>query len=164
MSPLGEHERYKKRFSLLLEVMMLDFHIPFAGYGSTTFKAEELMRGLEPDECYYIAHEAVVRDKDRFDLNVDPPPDLVLEMDITHRAIDRESIYAAMGVPEIWKYDGTDFECLLLNDRREYDICDTSRSFPFLRPAELLPFVRSTGVSENEMVRAFRDWAKQLPR
>lgn len=162
MSPLGEHERYKKRFARLVELMMLELDIDCACYGSTTYKAEELQRGLEPDECYYIGNVAAAVNKDRFDLSVDPPPDLVLEMDITHRAIDRESIYAAMGVPEIWRYDGEKLECLLLNEKQAYVVSERSRSFPFLKPADLLPFANRQ--PENAMLREFKQWVKTLPR
>ena len=114
MSPLPEHEDWKKAIGGLVEILTLELDIPMRRLGSTTFRQKALQKGLEPDECYYIANEAAVRGKRRFDLRRDPPPDLVVEIDITHRAIDREKIYAAMGVPEIWRFDGRRLACLHL--------------------------------------------------
>src|SRR5204863_3892315 len=67
-----------------------------------------LSRRLEPDECYYVANEPLVRDKLHLDLAVDPPPDLAIEVEISRDSLNRHRIYAALGVPELWRYDGED--------------------------------------------------------
>jgi Uma2 family endonuclease len=74
-----------------------------ASYGSTTFRSKQKSKGLEPDECYYFREEARMRGRKRINLKKDPPPELVVEIDITSRSIPREPIYAAMGVAEIWR-------------------------------------------------------------
>src|SRR5215216_7161905 len=114
MSPIPEHESWKKLFARMIEIISLEMNIPMWPLGSTTFKQKNLKKGLEPDEGYYVANEAAVRWKKRLDLRRDPPPDLVVEIDITHRAVDREIIYAALGVPEIWRFDGRRLTCLHL--------------------------------------------------
>jgi Uma2 family endonuclease len=74
--------------------------------GSTTFRREDLRRGFEPDSCFYVQNEERVRGKVEIDSAVDPPPDLVIEVDITSPSLDRFPIYARFGVPEVWRYDG----------------------------------------------------------
>src|SRR5258705_1908556 len=105
MAPLPEHERIKTLIGGFIELISLERNIPMCRLGSTTFHRKRLAKGLEPDECYYIQHEQDVRGKKRIRLGFDPPPDLVVEVDISYRALNRERIYAAMGVPEIWHYD-----------------------------------------------------------
>jgi Uma2 family endonuclease len=167
MSPIPEHELWKKNFGRMIEIIALEMNIPMWPLGSTTFRQKKLKKGLEPDECYYVANEAAVRWKKRLDLRRDPPPDLVVEIDITHRAIDREKIYAAMGVPEIWRFDGRRLACLHLErptsgakgEAREYREADRSLAFPFLRPADLMKFLKKLPNAElTSVMRSFRDW------
>lgn len=74
--------------------------------GSKTFKREDLLKGFEPDSCFYIQHVEAISGKDEVDLNTDPPPDLVIEIDITSPSLPRLPIFAGVGVPEVWRYDG----------------------------------------------------------
>ncbi len=122
-------------------------------------------KGLEPDECFYIQHELQMRDKDEVDLKQDPPPDLVVEVDITHHPIDRAAIYAMLGVPEIWRYDGRGLQALR-GFRREWPIPQnrkkSRKGFPFLRPSELSRFsghARHAGENRDD-AEAFRDWVR----
>src|SRR5688572_20181416 len=140
MPPLPIHERWSNVIGRLLESLTVELNIPMEGLGRTTFRREDLERGLEPDECYYVEHAAHVRDKDTLDLTVDPPPDLVVEVDITSRSIPKLPIYAALGVPEVWRFDHQALTCLHLGPDGEYHPSPTSRAFPALRPADLLPF------------------------
>ncbi len=106
MSPLPEHERYNRSIAVLVVVLCEEMGINFDDLGSTTFRREETRRGFEPDSCFYIHGAPHVRGKDRIDLRTDPPPDLVVEIDITHPSLDKLPIYAEFGVPEVWRYDG----------------------------------------------------------
>ena len=107
-------------------------------------------------------HEAQVRDKNRLDLRSDPPPDLVVEIDITHRDVDRLSIYAAMGVPEIWLFDGQQLRAMGLTPPGAYEQIERSRAFPALRVAELHRFMTMLpGTDLTTMLRAFRAWVRQ---
>ncbi len=163
-SPPPQHERDKKLIAQLLELMTFERNIARGSLGSTTYSDEVLDRGLKPDECYYIANEARVRGKDRIDFSIDPPPDLAIEIDISYRAIDREPIYAAMKVPEVWRYDGEKLECLMPQSEGRYALSTHGRSFPFLPVGELKRFIDMIpGVDENTMLRAFREWIRTLP-
>jgi Uma2 family endonuclease len=126
-----------------------------------TFQREDLARGLEPDECYWIEHESVVRGRDDIDLETDPPPDLVLEIEISRSALDRMSIYAALGVPEVWRWDGTKLAVNLLTRRGTYRMSDRSKAFPFLPLAEFARFLEPTKLSETQLLRSFRTWVRK---
>jgi Uma2 family endonuclease len=162
MAPSNFHERYKKIVSRLIDVLTLELNIPIVSAGSTTFRREDLEKGLEPDECYYVRHEKQMRDRWDIDLTQDPPPDLVLEMDYTHHALDRERIYAALGVPEIWRCNGSRLEVLLLARTNSYQISTKSLAFPFLPMEQVERFMLlSTSTPETELMLSFRDWVKQ---
>ena len=162
MSPLPEHERWKKLIGHLIAILALERGIPIGSLGSTTFRRKDLAKGLEPDECYYIQHESAVRGKKRIELPADPPPDLAVEIDITHREIDRESIYAALGVPEIWVFDGQRLSAMVLREGK-YRASETSAAFPFLKVADLERFIGMVEkTDETTVMRAFRDWVRGL--
>lgn len=101
VSPSPEHEKLNRGLALLMEVVAEEFGGDVYALGSTTLRREDLERGFEPDSCFYIQNEERIRSKDRIDLEVDPPPDLVIEIDITSPSLDKNSIYARRGVPEI---------------------------------------------------------------
>jgi Uma2 family endonuclease len=158
MSPLPEHEHPKKLIGRLIEALSEERGIEVASLGSTTFRRKDKGKGLEPDECYYFKNERRMRGRKRLNLNRDPVPELVVEIDITHRSVEREPIYAALGVPEIWRWDGTKLDALVLTDR-QYRKSDKSLAFPFLSPADLTQFIRMWGrLGENAIVRKFREW------
>lgn len=116
MSPLPQHEDYKNILSNLVEVVLEESDIEFRNLGSTTFKSEQMDQAVEPDSCFYIEHELEIRGKRRIDLTVDPPPDLAIEIDITART--RFNNYEALGVPELWRYNGTTLEISVLEAGR----------------------------------------------
>jgi Uma2 family endonuclease len=156
-----EHERYKHLLRRLLEVLCEELDVFFEGLGSTTYRREDLERGLEPDECYYLENWPRVRDKKRIDMASDPPPDLAIEIDITHSSLSRMSIYASLGVPEIWRFDGEKLRICRLTGPDKYEETGQSSYLPVWSLEELVPFVRK-GLTEGEvpMVRAFRVWVR----
>jgi len=175
MSPLREHEKCKKVIGGMIEVLSLELNIPIEPVGSTTFRRKLLAKGLEPDESYYIQHEPEVRGSGEIDLKRDPPPDLAVEIDITHRAIDRERIYAALGIPELWRFDGEHLSAFRLTSgrprvsrlskaerqKRKYVPISKSLCFPFLTVADLEPFVKKAMASGYTVaIRAFRNWIR----
>ena len=162
MSPLPIHERWKSFIGGLLELLALELDIPLAGLGSTTFFRGDLAKGLEPDECYYIQHEAVGRTLDRGDLTRQTPPDLAIEIDVTTSSVPRQRIYAALGVPELWRWNGRELRPMRLTDRGVYGPIEMSLAFPFLRVADLEPFLHRLGTeSETTIRRDFQRWVRE---
>jgi Uma2 family endonuclease len=157
-----EHENRGHLLGRLVVALTEEQNLPVKGGGSTTFRRRRLQRGLEPDECYWIASEALVRGKDNLDLRVDPPPDLALEVDVTHSSLDRLAIYAALRIPEVWRLESTSIVCHLLGSDGRYTVSPGSRAFAGLAPADLVPFLALRGqMDENAIVRQFRAWVRQ---
>jgi Uma2 family endonuclease len=164
MSPLPVHEAVKVWFGQLMTVVAMELDIAFKSMGSTTIKRRDLDRGLEPDDCYYFANAAKVRDWTALDLSNDPPPDLALEIDITNSSLDRMSIYAALRVPEVWRFDGEELRVYALGVDGSYQESATSVSLPFLPLAEITPLLeqglRNQG-DDRPRLRAIREWCRQ---
>lgn len=160
MTPSAPHEKYKKILGRFVESVSDELNVEICSLGSLTCRREDLARGLEPDQCYYIQNENVVWDKEQIDLNQDPPPDLVVEIDVTSSSIDRLSLYASLGVPEVWRYDGNRLIIYQL-EAQEYVERDVSPTFPFLSQVEMLRFLelRKT-TKENALLRLFREWVR----
>jgi len=157
-----EHERAKKLLARLLEALTEELDIDIASYGSMTCRREDLERGLEPDECYWIANEALFRARDEVDLTSDPPPDLALEVEISRSALDRLGLYAALGVPEVWRWDGQTLRICLLGSDGEYRESAQSRAFPFLPVSEFVRFLTAgAAMSETKLLRSFRSWVRE---
>jgi Uma2 family endonuclease len=134
-----------------------------ARLGSSTWRRHDLWKGLESDECYYIQNEARVRGKDEIDLTVDPPPDLAIEIQITHQAVDRLALYAGLGVPEVWHFRRERVRALKL-EGGAYVPTEFSLAFPSLRPAELERFLAMRhSTDETSLVLAFQQWSRILP-
>lgn len=160
MSPSKPHEQYKKVLARMIEATTEELDLPINSAGSMTMRREDLDRGLEPDECYYIQNEAVAKEVAEADLTKEPPPDLVVEMDYSYRMLDREGIYAALGVPEVWRFNLEKLEFLTLKGEK-YQQVEVSRALPGLPRAEVERFVKMrTGKGETEVVKAWREWVK----
>jgi Uma2 family endonuclease len=136
MSPSPEHEEYKELVLQLVRVLADERGLPLETRGATTWKRRSSGQGTEPDTCFYVANAARVIGKRRIDLEADPPPDVVVEIDVTNESLSKFPIYATLGVPEIWRYDGTVMQFCGLADGR-YQELPTSMSFPRLTPAAL---------------------------
>lgn len=106
MSPSAEHEQIKETITLLVNIVAEETEVNVEGFGSTTFRRQDIARGFEPDACFYIENLVRVKGKTEIDLQIDPPPDLVIEIDITRSSMDKFAILAHVGVPEVWRYDG----------------------------------------------------------
>ncbi|MEZ2240358.1 Uma2 family endonuclease [Microcoleus sp.] len=160
MTPSDPHEGNKQILGRFVETVTEELNIEIRSLGSRTCKREDLERGLEPDQCYYIENEAIVRSLKQIDLNQDPPPDLVIEIDITTSSINRMELYASLGVPELWRYDGSRLIFYQL-EGQEYVEREVSPHFPFLSPSEIMGFVETQkDVGETSMIRGFRQWVR----
>ncbi len=163
MSPSEERERFKRLIGRMIETMTEELQIPIRSAGSTTWKSQAREQGLEPDECYYVANEPRVRGRDEIDLSVDPPPDLAVEVEITSGWIDKIPIYAGLGVPEVWRYDGKTLRVELLQADGSYAPQSQSSAFPFLPLAEIPRFLeRRNATDETSWIRSFRQWVRRL--
>ena len=155
------HERVKMLFHDLISVLTEEFRVPRLNGGSTTFRREDLDRGLEPDQCYYLENEPIVRDKDEIDLTIDPPPDLAIEIEISRSVLDRLGILAALGVPEVWCSDGESARFLRLQESGEYAKVPVSPHFPGIPSADFIPFLQQrTQTDAQSLMNSFRDWVR----
>jgi Uma2 family endonuclease len=160
MSPLPEHEDPKRMIGRMIEMLTWELNMPVKSLGSTTFRRKDKAKGVDPDECYYFRDEKKMRGRKRLDMRKDPPPELVVEIDITSRSIECEPICAALGVPEVWRYDGRKLQCLHLKDE-SYVIRKHSLVFPFLEPALLQKFIRRAWVQgETQAIRELIQWVR----
>jgi Uma2 family endonuclease len=129
--------------------------------GEFTMEREDLKKAIEADESFYLVNEPKVRAKERIDLNVDPPPDLGVEIDLTTDSRRRFGIYAKIGVPEIWRYDGRAATIQQRQQDGRYIAVEHSRYFAFLTAADLTRFLAQRGqLDQNALVRSFREWVK----
>jgi Uma2 family endonuclease len=154
------HERLKSLFTPLLTVLTEELNLNLVGLGSTTFRRVEVARGLEPDDCYYIHQAERMAGQDIIDLATDPPPDLVVEVDIPHPSLDKFPIYASLRVPEVRRHDGDTLQVFRLRGE-QYMLTPESGVFPWL-PAEVLARFVQQGNEHGviPMVRAFRHWVR----
>ena len=160
MTTSNKQERFKHLIRRLLEALAEELNIEIYGAGSMTFKRKVLKKGLEPDECYWIQNEPIVRGRTDYDIESDPPPDLVLEVEISRSALNRMGIYAALKVPEVWRCNRKVLKVSRLVDG-EYQIVPRSLAFPFLDPAAILKFLNEQPPrGDMALTKAFRVWVR----
>lgn len=158
----SQHEIYKRWFSRLIEALTEECNRPIVTAGNMTFQRENLDRGLEADDCFWIAHEPRMRGKLTWDPAIDPPPDLALEIEISRSALPRMSIYAALGVPEVWRFDGSAMRVELLQSDGTYAVVERSLAFPAIPVNEIVPFLQpSAELDSISVLRSFRVWVRQ---
>ena len=159
MVPSPEHERFKEVLGRFVETLAEELDVKIEPLGSTTFKRPELS-GKEPDKCFYIQNLSAVKGKKRIDMTQDPPPDLVVEIDITSRSENSLQVYADLGVPEVWIYNGSRLRIKRL-ENGEYVEGEISLAFPSLPILEIVRFLEQAETMDYlELVKAFRNWVK----
>ncbi len=158
MSPLPKHERAGRLLARLVQTFTEMRDIPLASFGMTTWRREGLARGLEADECFYIQREPLIRGREDVSLDRDPPPDLAIEVDITRSSLEKQQIYAALGIPELWRFENEQLAIFVLQGNGEYQQVNQSLALPGLPPAQIDQFMRlRASMGETEWIRAFRD-------
>jgi len=163
MSPLRKHEKYKEFFAGLVRVLADELHIDVESSGSTTWKRKRDAKGTEPDACFHIAKAKEVIGKEELDLDVDPPPDVAVEIDITNESLSKFPIYATFGVPEIWRYDAKQ-NCVLMYELRvnAYAEINASRFFPMITASVLAGFLEQSKTNgQTAALIAFRRWLRK---
>jgi Uma2 family endonuclease len=157
MSPLPEHEAYKEILSRLVGAFADEQNLPLESFGSTTWKRRQIRKGTEPDACFYVTNAHRIVGKLNIDLAVDPPPDIIVEIDTTNRSHRKFPIYAALHVPEIWRYDGNQFEMYILQNQ-SYVKADTSASLNGLSASLLTEFLEiGKTQGQTQTLRLFRE-------
>jgi Uma2 family endonuclease len=157
MSPLQEHEAYGRFIDRMVYFYCDEFDLKVETYGGATWKRRSLKKGVEPDACYYVENAARVIGKRKFDLEIDPVPDIVVEIDITNESLGKFPIYAALGVPEIWRYDAKAFQFYELTGNGFVETAG-SRFLPGLTGrimAETLEASKTLG--QTEALKTFRN-------
>ena len=163
--PSQRHEQAAQLLGLFVTRLAEELETPYEPLGMTTWKMPGAAKGLEADQCYYIQHHAVAREKEILDLETDPPPDLAVEVDITSSSLDRMGIYGEMRVPEVWRYDGRAMTIYYLaEDTTEIEASlyveqETSAALPMLTAqllTEMIERMRNEG--ELKALLAFDEW------
>lgn len=156
----ARHEKPNRTLALLVEVLAEELGLDIECLGSITCKREDLLKGFEPDSCFYIQHAEVISGKEELDFLTDPPPDLVIEIDITHPSLNRFPIFAAFGVPEVWRYNGERVIIFRLESGR-YVEATHSTAFPLLTGGMATHFIElSKAVRRTAWLRSVRDWVR----
>jgi Uma2 family endonuclease len=162
MSPLGIHENNNRFIDDLIRAIADELGLNLKKFGSLTLRMDKAQQGVEPDSCYYLQNEPQVRGKQHIDLTVDPPPDLVLEIDITSGSLDKFPIYSNLGIPEIWRFNGDRLGVFILDpESGTYQGVEVSPTFPFLPPKRIPELIqRSLAIGETATLREFRQWLR----
>lgn len=162
MSPSPDHESITKLIARMVETFMEEMGISHRSLRSTTWKRRELGKGCEADECYYIRHHHRVRQRRHIDLTIDPPPDLVIETEVSTSAVQKLRIYSALGVPEIWRWRKNGLSAYSLGPKGRYVERDFSLNLPALRVKDIEAFIDfEMAADELAWIRKFRTWVRE---
>lgn len=162
MSPLFLHESAAGILDWFVRALADEFNMPIRIGRSVTLRRRRVHRGLEPDNCYWLANASRLDGKKTLDLRIDPPPDLAIEVDITKSSVNRMSIYSALRVPEVWRVtqDDLSFHVLI---KKHYESRTQSLAFPKLAAADLIPhFARQGQVNDGILDKEFRAWVRDV--
>lgn len=157
--PLEGRENSGRMIELFIRILVVEMGLKVKTMGGTTLNRKDLLKGVEPDNGYYIQHQPQVAGR-LVDLSKDPPPDLVVEVDITHTDINKNALYAKLGVLEFWRYNGRQLQILQLQDGKYIDV-EKSPTFPLIEKEMLYQFLEQCQVDEVEAEISFRAWVKQ---
>ena len=164
MTLSSEHERYSDFLKRLVGHVSFRLGVNICSFGSATMRKQARKKGSEPDGCYYVQSAPLIGNKMHIDFAADPPPDIVFEVDIHHDSLGKFPIYAALGVPEIWRYDG---QVLTIHHLREdqYVGVENSLALPVLSARSLTDFLaRLSKDGESQTLVAFDEWLQSRER
>jgi len=161
MAPDMPHENSNRVIEGFVVALCEEMSKEYKRSGSLTLTRDDLERGGEPDSSYYIQNESRVRNKEKIDLNIDPPPDLVLEVEYSKPKVDKFKIYAAIGIPEFWRFNGSVLRIYVLNDGQYIEV-EQSPTFAQVPIKEIPRFIQETRINgEMTTTRAFRAWVRE---
>lgn len=155
------HEILSEVLDNFVKVLTREYGLEVQSVGSMTMRIEDRKVGAEADKSYYIRHEELVRDREEYDPAIDPPPDLVVEVDLSSSSTHRLLIFADLGIPELWQYDGERLVFKSLGDDGGYHVIERSITFPGLSSAHLQSFIHRRGTIgeialDNELAKSVR--------
>jgi len=154
----SRHEVDNRILAMLVETILLELGIDFQNFGSTTFKRKNIRKGFEPDSCFYIQSLALIEGKEDLDLEKDPPPDLIIEINKTSLSVPRMPIFAAFGVPEVWRFAGKAVKFYVLQEG-VYLEAKTSLALPILSSKKATEFLLdSRKVKSTAWANSIRNW------
>jgi Uma2 family endonuclease len=154
------HEQPNRALAALAENTAFITGRDFCRTGSSTYQREDLAKGFEPDSSFYFRNAKSVRGKKEIDLANDPPPELVIEVDISRSSLNRFPIFAAIGVAEIWRYDGNRVRFYRL-EGREYSEIEDSRVLPPMTAKQATLFVERDSTDDAVVwLRAVHEWVR----
>jgi Uma2 family endonuclease len=160
VTPSTPHEEDALVFAHLVFIVAANLGIPIRSVGSTTFRRQDLERGFEPDASFYVQNEKRIRGQRDVDLTVDPPPDVVLEMEMSRSALDKLPLFASMGIPEVWRCDGQRVTIFILEQDR-YRESSNSLALPVLTSDILTRFLAESRTALSpDWFQAVSDWAR----
>jgi Uma2 family endonuclease len=160
VTPSMAHEEDAETISALVRIVTAQLGIPVRSAGSTTYRRADLHRGFEPDASFYVQSEERIRGQREVDLTVDPPPDVVLEMEMSRVALDKLPLFASMGIPEVWRCDGQRVTILIL-DQDHYHESPSSQALPLLTSEVLTRFLaESRTMLSPDWFQAVSDWSR----
>jgi Uma2 family endonuclease len=161
MSPSYEHEILKDRFHDFVKIVARGLRLDHQGAGSTRWERANIARAREPDACFSIANDHRVRGLKQIDLPKLPPPDLAIEIVLTNPLVDALAIDAALGIPEVWTYDGRSLRFLYLDAGGHYAEHESSRSFPTLRSWEAHGWIlQADAIGDLEWADRLECWVR----
>jgi len=164
MTVSSAHESYATFINRLISHLSFRLRMNIRFFGSATMRTRKKKKGSEPDACFYVHSASIIGNRMQIDFTVDPPPDIVVEVDVHHDSRDKFSIYAALGVPEIWRYDGQELTIHILQED-QYVGVETSAALPMLSGRALTDFLaRLPKDGESQTLVAFDEWLQTLPR
>jgi Uma2 family endonuclease len=153
-----EHEFYVRFIDALVRVFAEYLKVELENFGQTTWRRRILQQGLDPDCCYYVCNAGRIIGNLEIDLDVDPPPDIAVEIDITSDSRSKFHIYAALKIQELWLYNGKKLQLRFYElQGQSYREIDESRALPGLRPS-MLAVALEQGKTEGQTaaLAAFR--------
>ncbi|MBV8130176.1 MAG: Uma2 family endonuclease [Planctomycetaceae bacterium] len=162
MSPLYKHERNRSLLARMVEILTEELGIPLIAAGATTLKREDLDRGLEADASFYVGDLTRIKDRHNLDLEIDPPPDLAIEIEITRSALNRLGLYGVLGVPEIWRFDGRTLRILDRQTDGSYREIFRSQALPWISIEEIGRFAQFEETHDDtQWARTLRAWVRE---
>ena len=154
--PSELHEIINRLLDRIVTALTEELGMKIRAYGSTTLEREDLVRGVEPDSCYYIQSVEQLRAK-KLNLQTDPPPDLAIEVDITSSSKRRFGLYQQLQIPEVWRYTRSQGITIYQFCDGKYQEREFSPTFPMISGAVLAQFLQLSGTEDdNEVIRALR--------